>query len=162
MPHGTGLEWVGPGSADALSAMAREIIFEFYTFVDREALEKFYLDNQSPDAIRRQFAEGYRYAYITEGHERIGYASYLVKGRFMLINKLYLHAESRGHGAGSEVLDTLIGIARDEGVDTITLRVNAKNDGAIRLYERKGFHVMCTEDVYNNKIYEMEYSFRRR
>jgi ribosomal protein S18 acetylase RimI-like enzyme len=45
----------------------------------------------------------------------------------------------RGHGIGDALLRALLEKAREAGYAALSLSVDAKNEGAIRLYERHGF-----------------------
>jgi ribosomal protein S18 acetylase RimI-like enzyme len=46
---------------------------------------------------------------------------------------------ARGRGVGSALLDSLLGRARADGHDSVSLAVDRQNAGAIALYERHGF-----------------------
>jgi ribosomal protein S18 acetylase RimI-like enzyme len=50
--------------------------------------------------------------------------------------------EARGKGLGSRLLDQAKREAVSLGLPRVTLRVFSKNTGAIRLYERSGFHTV--------------------
>jgi ribosomal protein S18 acetylase RimI-like enzyme len=45
----------------------------------------------------------------------------------------------RGHGIGDALLRSLLDKARQAGYPSLSLSVDSRNDGAIRLYERHGF-----------------------
>jgi GNAT superfamily N-acetyltransferase len=45
----------------------------------------------------------------------------------------------RGHGIGDALLRALLETARGAGFPSVSLSVDAENEGAIRLYERHGF-----------------------
>jgi ribosomal-protein-alanine N-acetyltransferase len=57
------------------------------------------------------------------------------------INNVAVLPEYRGRGMGSAVLRHVLDEARRLGASRATLEVRASNHGAIRLYERMGFHV---------------------
>lgn len=134
-----GLEWVGPEESENISAMAREVMFEFYTFVEAEALQRFFNEFQTPDAIRRQFDEGYHYAFVVINGIRIGYIAYYIEGETMDLSKIYLLKQYRMHGIGNSLLDRIIKAAKDKGCKGVKLDVNGKNEHAISLYLKKGF-----------------------
>jgi ribosomal protein S18 acetylase RimI-like enzyme len=46
---------------------------------------------------------------------------------------------ARGRGIGAALLEALLDLARADGHGAISLSVDGKNDGAIRLYEQHGF-----------------------
>jgi ribosomal protein S18 acetylase RimI-like enzyme len=52
---------------------------------------------------------------------------------------LWLEPESRGHGLGRALLAAAVDWARTEGARTVTLRVQAANASALRVYEGLGF-----------------------
>jgi ribosomal protein S18 acetylase RimI-like enzyme len=62
------------------------------------------------------------------------------EGVMAYVQTLEVLPEARGAGAGSELLRRLEGSARDAGAVVIWLHVDAENGGAIRLYERGGYH----------------------
>jgi ribosomal protein S18 acetylase RimI-like enzyme len=45
----------------------------------------------------------------------------------------------RGHGIGSELLDALIGLAREQGYQGLSLSVADDDSGAMRVFEKHGF-----------------------
>ena len=53
---------------------------------------------------------------------------------------------ARGKGVGAALLEALLGRARAEGYETISLSVDRNNAGAIGLYERHGFERLGEED----------------
>jgi ribosomal protein S18 acetylase RimI-like enzyme len=55
------------------------------------------------------------------------------------IESLVVLPEHRGRGLGSELLDRLERELRDQGVSDLVIGVLPGNDGAIRLYERRGY-----------------------
>ncbi|HAJ37690.1 MAG TPA: hypothetical protein DCL15_18635, partial [Chloroflexi bacterium] len=60
----------------------------------------------------------------------------------------------RGRGLASAVLAAIVDSLQAEGVSTIVLNVDQRNDGARRIYERFGFVVHCPfiEGVATAKI----------
>ncbi len=150
------LRWVGPEEADDLSAMAYEVLFEVYTYVPLDGIQRFYDENQTSEAIRGQMERGYRYAFVMDDGERIGYISFLIEGQTMEFSKYYILKGHRGHGVGSDVLDIIIEIAQDSGVKRIFLHVNKMNEGAIRMYKRKGFVETGIRQGYHTSIVDMD------
>jgi ribosomal protein S18 acetylase RimI-like enzyme len=47
---------------------------------------------------------------------------------------------ARGRGIGTALMDAVDAWARERGIEHLTLSVRTNNDGARRLYERRGFH----------------------
>jgi ribosomal protein S18 acetylase RimI-like enzyme len=150
------LEWVGSDEAENLSAMAYKVLFEVYTYIPVEGIQKFYDETQTSDAIRKQISDGYKYAFVIDGGERIGYISYVVEGDEMEFSKYYILDGHRGQGIGSMVLDQVISIARDMKLKRIFLHVNKLNDGGIRIYKRKGFKEVRFWSGYNTIVLDMD------
>ncbi|MEX0351357.1 MAG: N-acetyltransferase family protein [Paracoccaceae bacterium] len=60
------------------------------------------------------------------------------------VNVLACYPEYRGQGLGSDLLDLADNIARAEGLHRMSVIVAGNNDGARRLYERKGYQTTAT------------------
>jgi ribosomal protein S18 acetylase RimI-like enzyme len=58
----------------------------------------------------------------------------------------HVESEHQSRGIGTALMDHLEEIARTRGVSVIRLGVGKENAGAIRLYERLGYHV-CGEEI---------------
>lgn len=133
------LEYIGPERAEEISEIAYPIFAEVYDYVPDGMLREFLEKTQTPERIREQITDGMRYAYIIENGARVGYVCYGMDGKGMYLSKLYLFREFRGKGTGSMVIDAVETEARALGAACIHLDVNYMNEGAIRLYRRKGF-----------------------
>lgn len=59
------------------------------------------------------------------------------------IGNLYTRPDRRGRGAGRAVLYAIIAALKANGIKTIVLNVDRRNDAAQRLYEQVGFAVHC-------------------
>jgi ribosomal protein S18 acetylase RimI-like enzyme len=66
--------------------------------------------------------------------------STLADGDFYLL-AIAIAKELRGEGIGSTLIDSIEDRARDAGATRLSLDVSAKNEGARRLYERRGMTV---------------------
>lgn len=64
-----------------------------------------------------------------------------MKPEEMYIDWIAVKKTARGHGAGSALLRWTEALARERGAKTLSLSVVKGNDGAKRLYERKGYVV---------------------
>ena len=133
------LEYIGPERAEEVSEIAYPLFAEVYDYVPRDMLDEFLEETQTPERIREQIADGLRYAFILEDGVRVGYVCYGMDSQGMYLSKLYICMESRGRGIGSEVIDAVEAEARAQSAARIHLDVNYRNEGAIRLYRRKGF-----------------------
>lgn len=62
-----------------------------------------------------------------------------VSRKVLYIDSLAVLDGYRGMGVGHKLLDRVTQFAREEGFDTMELKVNARNEGAIRMYQNYGF-----------------------
>ena len=94
--------------------------------------------------LRREFAEGVKFAVIFDGASPIGYVSWhpmdCDEGRAMRLEKLYLDFAYHGRSIGNMGLRFVIEAARRAGAVFISLNVNKKNLRAQRAYLRAGFY----------------------
>jgi GNAT superfamily N-acetyltransferase len=60
-------------------------------------------------------------------------------------------AEARGTGVGTELLRALLRLARDQGLQAVSLSVDRQNP-ARRLYERVGFHDAGISDPMDTSV----------
>ena len=60
-------------------------------------------------------------------------------GRVALLDELYVVPSRRSQGIGSAIIDHLLTLARDEGVDLVEINVDEGDIDAQRFYERHGF-----------------------
>jgi len=70
-----------------------------------------------------------------------------VGGRTGVVTDFYLSEHARGEGIGSRVLDLMIDHARGTGLRQVELFVLDHNDGARRLYERRGFRAVAGREI---------------
>jgi GNAT superfamily N-acetyltransferase len=60
-------------------------------------------------------------------------------GRVALLDELYVAPALRSRGIGAGIIDRLLTLAREEGVDLIEINVDEGDVDAQRFYERHGF-----------------------
>lgn len=60
-------------------------------------------------------------------------------GRVALLDELYVVPSLRSQGIGAAIIDHLLTLARDEGVDLVEINVDEGDVDAQRFYERHGF-----------------------
>ncbi|HEY1339615.1 MAG TPA: GNAT family N-acetyltransferase [Bryobacteraceae bacterium] len=61
------------------------------------------------------------------------------RGRYGLLDELYLEPEARGRGIGKEALDFVAEECRRRGFAAVRLEVGLDNARALALYQREGF-----------------------
>ena len=86
---------------------------------------------------------GYLHLSFTHSNE--------VAGMVVLIEELYIRPEYQGKGIGNFVLDWLFQEYQDK-VKRFRLEVTRENDGATRLYRKKGFQPL----EYDQMVYDLE------
>lgn len=88
-----------------------------------------------------------------KNNEPIGLISYSLIYDRIELEYIWVHIEHRKKGIASKLMDIMI----DEDVKNITLEVNVKNQGAIKLYEKYGFKIVSVREKYygNDDAYLM-------
>jgi len=91
------------------------------------------------------FPERGRVLVLREGDSLIGMVNLLftistaLGGRVALLEDMIVHPEYRGRGAGSELLQAAINLAKSSGCRRITLLTDQTNESAQLFYKRHGF-----------------------
>jgi ribosomal protein S18 acetylase RimI-like enzyme len=89
--------------------------------------------------------DGYRqFAVRQEAGEIVAVAGVAVHvnlyyGRHLYVYDLVVREGARFKGYGDLLMDHVEGIARREGCETAALAVSSEREGALRLYERRGY-----------------------
>jgi GNAT superfamily N-acetyltransferase len=68
--------------------------------------------------------------------------------RILEVETIAVVAEARGAGIGTALMDAIESWARGQGIDHLSISVRTANDGARRLYERRGFRSLY-ETMYS-------------
>jgi ribosomal protein S18 acetylase RimI-like enzyme len=87
-------------------------------------------------AVARDGADDERVGFVRYAVERGPLTRSITRG---VVRDLYVVAGRRGEGIGSRLLDHAEAALRDRGVDVVAVEAMAANDGAVRLYERRGY-----------------------
>ena len=78
----------------------------------------------------------------------LGYAiGYRVNGEYHLTD-LAIHPDRRGEGFGGGLIDAVLGVLTDLGVQVVTLEVRASNASARELYMGRGFETIAIRQAY--------------
>jgi ribosomal-protein-alanine N-acetyltransferase len=96
------------------------------------------------------FHKGWDAAYVAESlrvegtlalvaEDYAGFALLRVANDQAHIVSFAVHPEARGQGIGKALLAALLAEAARRKAKTVVLRVNERNEAAVRLYERNGF-----------------------
>ncbi len=132
-------ERAGPGHAELLVEMMRE----FYAFEhlawDEEAAQ------QGLGEILRDASLGEVWL-VRRGGVPAGYFVLTVgfslefRGRYLLLDELYVREEHRGSGVGRRAMGQAEEACRARGIGTLRLEVERRNTGARAFYRTIGFH----------------------
>ena len=123
-----------------VETLAYEIWNEYFTPIIGKAQVDYMLEKfQSVKPIFTQIEQGYQYYLLKMDEGYIGYTGVQSKDDELFLSKLYIKASERGKGYGHKVIQFLESMARDKGLDKITLTVNKNNLDTIKAYEKFGF-----------------------
>jgi RimJ/RimL family protein N-acetyltransferase len=120
--------------------LAYEIWNEHFTPIIGKAQVDYMLDKfQSAKAVSEQLEQGYQYYLLKTDAGFFGYTGVQPKDDELFLSKLYIGASHRGKGYGRKVVQFIESLAREKGLDEITLTVNKNNLDTIKAYEQFGF-----------------------
>jgi GNAT superfamily N-acetyltransferase len=96
-------------------------------------------ESEFVDRIRRQQAGGYHLAYLEDGGRVVAVAGYrvmdnLYSGRVLYVDDLATDEVVRSKGHGRQLLDWLVGQAREAGCQTLELDSGVQRFDAHRFY----------------------------
>jgi ribosomal protein S18 acetylase RimI-like enzyme len=87
---------------------------------------------------------GYGLAHVMPTDETWVPDTWVTGPRIGEIESLAVLPERRGRGLGTQLLDRLEGELREQGVADVVIGVLPGNDGAMRMYERRGYRPTWT------------------
>lgn len=140
---------------EQVEALAREIWTEHYTPMIGSAQVEYMLDRfQSQRAVAEQLGNGALYFLVRENGIDIGYLAVQPKERELFLSKIYVLSSHRKKGYGRKSLQFVEALAKERGLDRITLTVNKYNTRSIRAYERFGFVIErpIVQDIGNGFV----------
>ena len=128
-----------------MSALASAIVKDYYDpIIGSEQNDYMIKMFQSEEAISPQLEHGYRYFFMSDGDEDIGFMAFYKRDDELYLSKLYLEKTRRGNGYAKEMLGFLTDRANEIGARSITLNVN-KNNPTTLIYEHLGFKKLRDE-----------------
>lgn len=136
-----------------IGALAHAIWREHYPGIISDAQIEYMLrESYSLAALQRDVDElGIRYEGARLGAALIGFAAHARHSEpgALMLHKLYVDAAYRGRGCARKLVASAAARAKGLGCARIVLRVNKRNRGAIRAYERLGFAIAgsITSDI---------------
>ena len=120
------LRVASPGDLELFAALEAEVFSE---------------DPWTPSMIAEELSSpASRYWIATdESGDVVGYGGAKVGGDQADVMTIGVRAYARGQGIGAMILDALLAWSREAGAREIFLDVRPSNEGAIHLYETRGF-----------------------
>jgi RimJ/RimL family protein N-acetyltransferase len=123
-----------------VETLAYEIWNEYFTPIIGKAQVDYMLEKfQSIKAISEQIEQGYQYYLLKTNEGFIGYTGVQPREDELFLSKLYIKSSQRGKGYGRKAVQFIESMAREKGLDTVTLTVNKNNLDTIKAYEKLGF-----------------------
>jgi diamine N-acetyltransferase len=149
---------------DKLAEIANIIWNEYFPSIIGQVQVDYMVEKfQSVSAFKKQIAEGYKYFWVIEEDERIGYVGLLSRPDIpsMQISKFYLLKNWRGKGFARQIVDDISTLASTTNLNRLYLTVNKYNKSTIDVYLKLGFKKKSdlVIDIGNGFImddYEME------
>lgn len=143
---------------EEVAALATIIWHEhFISIITLEQIDYMVEKFQSKPAMTNQMQHlGYQYYMMMLKGNMIGYCGVKeeAENKSLLLSKLYIHKDYRGHGYASAAFQFLVDLCKKKGYEKIWLTVNRDNDNTIKVYEKKGFITVRTQvaDIGNGFV----------
>lgn len=93
-----------------------------------------------------------KYFIYMEKSNIIGVVNYYDLYERFELSYIEVLEEYRNNRIGSKLLEKLIEIGLEKGIDNITLEVNVNNEYAIKLYKKYGFEVVAMRKNYYDGV----------
>jgi len=124
-----------------LAGLASSIWHEYWTSIlTPEQIDYMVEKFQSEKAIKHQYEfENYKYYYIQNNGENIGYYGLSDKKDYLFLSKLYIRLEFRHQGIGGMAFNQIKETAIKSDFKSIRLTVNKYNKNTIAAYKKWGF-----------------------
>ena len=154
------------GELKTVEELARKIFPATYAELIPAAQIPYMMRLMYDDAVlRREFADGMKFAVIWDGASPIGYVSWhmaeLDGSPFVRLEKLYLDFAYHGRSIGNMGINHVLDAARHAGVPFVTLNVNKGNIRAQKAYCRAGFYRWRSEkEELGNGFFKDDYIMR--
>ena len=96
--------------------------------------------------VKRQFAEGFRLAYVEHGDAVVAAAGFRVQemlahGRLVYVDDLVTDAAARSRGYGAALMQWLVAYAHDQGCVSLQLDSGVQRFDAHRFYFTQRMHI---------------------
>ena len=134
--------------ADTVSNLLQTVFAETYgKMLDEETLGSHLEQHLSAKAIEETF-EGSSYFVIEDKQRMLGVLKLCGSTAHAEIEKLYVHSDAIRRGIGLRLLKAAEKYAKANELESLHLKVWKENKAAIRFYQKHGFTIVGTTDVY--------------
>ena len=120
----------------------------YLSILTQEQLDYMIAMMYNTEELTKQLTSNHTFLLIWDGERAIGFAGYSPKeeaGMYKL-NKIYLHPDYQGKGAGKFLLNIVMNEVKATGAQVLELNVNKYNK-ARYFYEKIGFEVYEEKDI---------------
>lgn len=126
---------------EAVEELGSQVWHEHYTPIIGAEQVAYMLDKfQSFKAIENQInKEGYTYYLLKAKTQYAGYGAIKIEEGKLFLSKLYIDKAYRNQKIGHNMMEFLVELCKEKGLDKIWLTVNKYNNHSIAAYERFGF-----------------------
>jgi len=164
-----------PADAPALAELAREsFIAAFGDLYTPEDLAGFLASDRSAERYLAHLADPHTQVMLAEVDGQLAaYALIVIGKQFdehpdprpqhpVFLSQLYCSGAMTGRGLGAALIDWVIGEARANACDAVTLSVFSGNPGAQRFYQRYGFRQVADIHFWVGQQRDDEYLYELR
>lgn len=129
-----------------LSEFATAIVREHFNPIIGKAQNDYMIEKfQSPESIRAQIEDGYRYYWVQERGKHAGFMAFYPRNGKMYLSKFYTYKAFRGNHLAVKMLTFLEEETHSAGLPAIFLNVNKNNSNVIAIYKHLGFQIVSQE-----------------
>lgn len=134
------IEVLTENQLDIVDTLATEIWNEYYIPIIGKPQVDYMLEKfQSKPVMKEQIKNGYTYFLVEEEGRNVGYIGIQLKKDELFLSKLYIKSCERGRGFARKALRFLEELAKEKGLNKISLTVYKRNVKSIAAYEKMGF-----------------------
>ena len=138
------LELATPGDRDVVNRLARQV-HALHVFLQPDVYEmpegEPYPQERYDQALRDKELYLAKVEGIPVGYTLLRVRQTLSGNKVMLLDELCVDEACRRQGMGTEMMEFIHVLAKAQGCHHLELNVNAKNEAALRLYEKCGYAV---------------------
>ena len=101
------------------------------------------------EALAKKYEENARLLVLNCDGEFAAFAAFYcndTKNKTAFLSLIGVREQFEGNGFGGILLDNVISVSREKGMRTLNLEVRKNNEGAISLYQQKGFEILKQKD----------------